>query len=233
MLRFTEGGWWLPDGEEHLQQWILKMRQPCFGRLGYQKHKYDRALQWVRNRAVAVDVGAHVGLWSWPMSHDFAQVHAFEPMQEHRSCWMANMEGQSNAMLYPCAVGNQEGTVRLKTRTPGSSGDTGVDPVAERSSLRASVDSDGEEAKIVRLDDFDFPEVDFLKIDVEGYELYVLQGAVKLLERCRPCIIVEQKPETGMKDRYGLEPKDVIDFLKGMGAKQRAAVQGDYVLSWD
>jgi FkbM family methyltransferase len=233
MLQFTEGGWFFPDGEAHLQEWMLKMQQRRGDRLLYQGHKYERAMKWVKQRRLAIDVGAHVGLWSWQMAQDFEHLTAFEPMVAHRECWLSNMNGAKNMDLISAAVGAEPGIVRLKTRTPGSSGDTGVDPVAERSSLRASVDSDGEAAQLVRLDDFGFTSVDFIKIDVEGYELYVLQGARELLERERPCLIVEQKPETGMEARYGLKPQHVFDFLEALGAKRRASVQGDHVYSWD
>lgn len=239
MLRFEEGGWWLPDGEAHLQQWMRTMRQDAHGRLGYQLHKYRAALRFARARRVAVDVGAHVGLWSWPMSHDFARVEAYEPMAAHRECFRANMAdalAAGRATLHDCALGAESGpTVWLRTRTPGSSGDTGVDPEAERSSLRGTVHGpgDGEPAPLRRLDDFGLADVDLLKVDCEGYELFVLRGAVETLRRCRPVVVVEQKPETGMESRYGIGTTDAVAFLVGLGAVRRAGIQGDYILSWD
>lgn len=233
MIRFKEGGWWFPDGEAHLQDWILKMTQPCHGRWGYQKHKYDLALALVRDPGVAVDVGAHVGLWSWPMSHDFGQVISFEPMREHRECFGHNLAGRDNVTLHACALGAENGIAHLRTRTPGSSGDTGVDSAAERSSLRGSIDDAGEQCPLHTLDSFELQRVDLLKIDCEGYELFVLQGAVETLKRCRPVCVVEQKPETGGAQRYGIGVTDGVTFLEGLGAKRRRAVQGDYILSWD
>ncbi len=93
--------------------------------------------------------------------------------------------------------------------------------------------AEGVAAECRRLDDFDLEEVDFIKIDCEGYELWVLQGAVETLKRCKPCLIVEQKPETGMEERYGVTAKDAIAFLAGLGAKKRLVIQGDYIFSWD
>jgi hypothetical protein len=44
---------------------------------------------------------------------------------------------------------------------------------------------------------------------------------------------VEQKPETGMADRYGIGVTDGVEFLKSLGAKVRAGIQGDYIMSFD
>jgi len=246
MQRFEAGGWWLPDGEEHLQQWMNTVNHretgPGHGlgpglrdetRLTYQYHKYSAALPFVKQRRLAVDVGAHVGLWSWVMARDFQRLEAFEPVVAHRDCWELNLQGQANAQLRPFALGESDGNVRVRSRTPGSSGDTGVDPVAERSSLRASVDSAGEKALLRRLDYFQLEEVDFIKIDCEGYELFVLRGAIDTLRRNKPCLIVEQKPETGMEERYGVTALDCIGFLAALGAKKRLCIQGDYIFSWD
>ena len=237
MLRFEQGGWWLPDGEEHLQQWMLKVNHKENGldgetRLTYQYHKYQAAMKHTARRGRAIDVGAHVGLWSWVMARDFLDVVCFEPVTVHQECWEANMKSAKNATLHRVALGATSSVARVRNRTPGSSGDTGIDPVAERSSLRASIQDEGEEVQVRTLDEFNIPNVDFIKIDCEGYELYVLQGAVDTIKRCRPCIIVEQKPETGMKDRYGLEPADCLNFLGRLGMRVRAGIQGDYILNF-
>jgi FkbM family methyltransferase len=194
-------------------------------RLGYQAHKYNAALEYVRpERRVAIDIGAHVGLWSWPMSFDFERVHAFEPMPEHRQCWRANMDQRGNAELHECALGETTGSVVVQTRTPGSSGDTGVNTAA---------DAQGISADLRMLDSFNIQHIDFIKVDCEGYELFVLRGAIETLKRDKPCVIVEQKPETGMADRYGIGVTDGVEFLKSMGAVVRNTISGDYIMSWD
>ena len=223
----------LPDGELHLQQWMETVGHMRDCKPTYQYHKYEAALKHVRQRRLAVDVGAHVGLWSRVMALDFAAVHGFEPMVEHAACWRVNMAHAPHARLDECALGENAGIVRVRTRTPGSSGDTGVDPAAECSSLRASVDAVGHEVALKRLDDFHLTTVDFLKIDCEGYELFVLRGAVQTLIKNRPTVIVEQKAETGGSVRYGIGVTDAVTYLQQLGAKVRVGIQGDYVMSWD
>ena len=231
MMKFDE--WWMPDGEEHLPDWMRKINDRVDGRLTYQMYKYRAAMKWVKQHRGAVDIGAHVGLWSFWMARDFQKLTAFEPMSEHVACWHANMEKYDNASLFHVALGDKAGVARVKTRTPGSSGDTGVDPAAERSSLRAAVEEDGEQVTMKRLDDYELQDIDFIKIDTEGYEVFIVRGAEQTLLRCKPCIIVEQKPETGLAERYGIGVTDAVKHLQSLGAVLRQGIQGDYILSFD
>lgn len=228
-------GIYLPDGEEHLIEWMetvskredsAKFFPMVDGKPTYQAHKYYAALKYCSEKRLAVDVGAHVGLWSRVMALDFDRVIGFEPMPEHADCWRRNMGHDASAYLNQCALGETSGEVRISTRTPGSSGDTGVDPDTDDN-------KSGHLVKLRRLDDFDLKNVDFLKIDCEGYELFVLRGAEKTLRESRPVVIVEQKPETGGFERYGIGVRDAVVYLESLGAKLRDGIQGDYILSWD
>jgi len=225
MKFFGDGGWWLPDCEEHLQDWMLKMHQKApGGRLGYQLHKYEKAKSFVKQFKTAVDIGGHVGLWSWPMAHDFEKVIAFEPVAAHRECWEQNMSGMDNAEVYPFAVGEQHGEAVVRQRTPDSSGDTGVElnPTDEE-----------ERVQMISLDDMNLESVDFIKLDCEGFEVFALKGAKETILRCRPVICVEQKPETGMEAKYGIGTTDGVEYLESLGMKRKGALQGDYFLAFD
>lgn len=217
MKKFDQ--WWMPDGETHLPEWMQNVNNRVDGRLTYQYGKYEAALPFLKNNRMAVDVGAHIGLWSYFLSRDFEKVLAFEPMRDHQSCWYKNMEGRDNAILMPLALGVQEGRVTLETRTPGSSGDTQVKPYAAG------------EIEMRTLDSFERDDVDLIKIDCEGFEEFIVRGAVDTLLKCRPCVIVEQKGN--MAGRYGLEQQGAVKFLKTLGARVRHITSGDYILSWD
>ena len=211
--------WWMPDDENHLPDHMRSVGRKVNGRLTYQYGKYQMAKAHIKQFRNVIDVGAHIGLWSWFMALDFENVLAFEPMQEHRECWEKNMEGIRNAGMYPYALGENEALVAVETRTNGSSGDTQVEP---------GVDGDIEMRTI---DYFNLQDVDLIKIDCEGYEEFVLRGAVETLARCKPCVIVEQKRD--MSGRYGLKKQSAVKFLQDMGAVLRGEMCGDYILSWD
>lgn len=217
-------GWFFPDGEEHLPAWMRQTNQMRGGVLQYQLRKYEMALAHCRRRRLAVDVGGHVGQWSRNMAMDFARVVAFEPVPAYAECWCANVAAAGNATLHMFALGAVDGVVSLRCGTPGSHGDTFV---AARGEANAAVDVPQR-----RLDDIDLGEtVDFLKIDCEGYEFYVLEGGERTIRRDRPCIIVEQKP--GHARKYGIGEIAAVELLESWGARRRATVSGDFILSWD
>lgn len=215
MIRFD--GWMFPDGEAHLQQWMTSVGDRVDGRLTYQASKYRMALRACRQRRVAVDVGAHVGLWSWMMAHDFAEVHAIEPVETHRACWRQNVTAP-HAHLYACAIGAEAGFVDLVSE-PTSSGDTRVKRVAPDAGV-----------ELRTLDSFELPLLDFLKIDCEGYEVFVLEGARETLARCRPTIIVEQKP--GHAQRFTRSEREACDLLASMGANCVGETHGDFIFTF-
>lgn len=210
------GGVWLPDGETHLVDWMKKTNRLVDGKLTYQYHKLEAALGYVKEWRGAVDVGAHCGLWSMHLADRFALLYAFEPVAAHRECFNMNVLGAAGVYLHPCALGESDGSVSIHT-APTSSGDSWVNGRGE--------------IPLRRLDDFGITDVDFLKLDCEGYELFALRGAEETLIRCRPCVIVEQKP--GRAQKFGLPERGAVDYLQKLGAKLRKEMSGDFILSWD
>lgn len=214
MFRFDD--WWMPDGETHLPKIMARHDRRVKGRLTYQFHKYEGALAHCRSRRVAVDVGAHIGLWSYWMARHFDRLCAFEPNGTARACWEQNVPVSASRTLYPYALGATAAGVGLVTTTIRSSGNTNVIPGGAGVEMRT-------------LDSFEVPDLDLLKVDCEGYELFVLQGAVTTITRWKPVVVVEQKH--GFASQYGCAPDAAVTFLQGMGYAVQWVTGGDYCLT--
>lgn len=61
------------------------------------------------------------------------------------------------------------------------------------------------------IDSYNFEDVDAIKIDVEGSELFVIQGAQQTIDRCRPSVQVEIVPK--QCQQYGYDPQALYDFF--------------------
>lgn len=214
-------GIWLPDGETHLVEWMTKNGEIVDGRGTYQIKKLRTALSHCRSFRTAVDVGAHVGMWTMQLWKRFAYVHAFEPVAAHRECFERNLgyseedhRFEGGVELYEFALGDHDGAVRIET-APTSSGDS-------------RVGGDGD-IPLHRLDSFDLRDVDFMKLDCEGYEYFALKGGEQTIRRDLPTIIVEQKPGRGQ--RFGLRELQAVEWLQSeFGYKCVEKMSGDYVM---
>jgi FkbM family methyltransferase len=197
-------------------EWCDKNGEIVDGRTTYQIKKLRAALNYTKSFRVAVDVGAHVGFWSMHLAKKFWRVEAFEPVAEHRECFLMNAE-LPGVSLHPVALGSSAGNVEL-TVPPGSSGGT-------------HISGDGD-IEMRTLDSYAFIDVDFIKIDCEGYELEVLKGAEMTIRTWRPCVIVEQKPHK-LGPNFGIKGTPAVDNLTGLGAVVRKEMSGDFIMSFD
>lgn len=198
----------LPDNDEHFQSMM-----ELSGAGTYQIDKLDAAVKLCKNYDLAIDVGAHVGFWSKELSPIFSRVIAFEPVPENIECFIENIKGKDNVNLYNYGLGALDSIVRIKTD--------------EKNSGLAHVSDDGIKVKILRLDSLSLiSPIDFMKIDVEGYESFVIRGARETIQRDKPVIVVEQK----FSDRYGLSELDGVHLLEGWGYEIVWVKSGDYCL---
>lgn len=205
-------GIWLPDGDVHMADQVSA--NPVFAGKGtYQRNKYLAAMAYVDGRRHAVDVGANVGLWSRLMVMDFDRVTAIEPIAEHRACFVRNVVG---ARLLPYAVASAPGKLRIC--------------VPSEHVMSAYVADEGEEVDVVTLDGLKLGLVDFLKIDIEGYEYEAIAGGEATIKSARPVIILEQKP--GHAERYGRGQWDAVRLLESWGMRERDVINGDHVMTW-
>lgn len=183
------------------------------GKWTYQLHKLQACLDYLKDIRVAIDIGGHCGLWAKELIKVFDRVEAFEPLAEHRECFVKNVPSGYN--LHACALGDKEGSVRIHT-THGSSGDS-------------YVDGEGD-IPLKTLDSFKIRHVGLIKIDCEGFELFALKGGVNTLLDSQPVVIVEQKP--GKAQKFGIGETEAVDYLQSLGMKFRKEIAGDFILSW-
>ncbi|MGC4002142.1 MAG: FkbM family methyltransferase [Pirellulales bacterium] len=203
-------GIYLPDGEAHMPSYLQQSGGV------YQSKQLNRALEFVADYRTAIDIGAHVGMWSKILVGKFQRVVAFEPMRPLRECLEKNVVSD-RIQIVPIALGNRHGSVSFDY-DESHTGATHID--AKRHGL----------IPLGMLDDFHIENVGFIKIDVEGFELDVLEGARETLLANHPVIIVEDK-QHGVK-HYGQKPYALIDYLESLGGVIMDRVIDDFVIGW-
>ena len=185
---------WIPDDDD----WI---------RWGgdYEQVEFNNVMSHISKRDVALDIGAHVGIWSMRLAEKFKKVICFEPVPKHQECWKQNMLMYTDPRNYPektitletVALGHENGRATMKvpntTNTGMASlvhevfnqrtGDRWVQPGWE--------DFPELEVETRTLDSYEFDQLDFIKMDVEWFELRVLQGAENTIKKHKPTMFIE------------------------------------------
>ena len=159
----------------------------------------------VRPGSGTIDVGAASGLYSYHLSRHSKEVFAYEPNPEWTEWLRRAVPG--NVSVFEVALSNRPGTAILSIPPP-SLDDPGGDftlRCAEAASIEkafSGVPCDRIEVKTACLDEYCHRDISFIKIDVEGHELAVLDGADETIRANRPVLLVEIDQRHIKRDIY-------------------------------
>ena len=133
---------------------------------------------------MAVDVGANIGLYSYVLSKLCDTVEAFEPVPGNLRVLQAY--NAANINTHEVALSSAEGQATLNIPTENNVTIYGHASLSTQFAKQKAL-----EVATKKLDDFNFTNIRFIKIDVEGHELEVIRGAKDTIERWRPVMLIE------------------------------------------
>ena len=164
----------------------------------YGEYGHDEAdlfRQVVKPGMTVVEAGANIGTHTVVLARACfpGPLLAFEPQQRVFQILCANlvMNQVANALAYPDAVGAAAGTAAIAKLDYGSAYNFGSVGVRKTEAASNPDWADGQPTRVVAIDDLALPACGFLKIDVEGFEAEVLEGARGTIARRRPALYVE------------------------------------------
>lgn len=193
-------------GDTHISKWSKD-----YGRVDHDGHLLPYLLHIIQPGDTVLDVGAFIG------DHSAAYVRrvgaagrviAFEPEAEAFACLRGNAPG---AEAHNAAALESRRSISLEVLD-----NRGMTHLA---STPGSIPG-------FPIDDLDLERLDFMKVDAEGCELLVLQGAARTIERCKPALCLEVNP-TALA-RYGTTPDAIHAWLQARGYFWRPVHEADY-----
>lgn len=198
----ADSGIWLIEGDTHRTKWVLDKGHLNIDAL------IDEICGSISPGDWVIDVGANIGDHTYFYERAVGttgRVYAFEPDVEAFACLQLNC-GFSD---YYCQAGlySRRASVRFL-------------PADNRGQSRVMKEDEPENVKEVivelfPLDDLKIERCDLIKIDVEGVEMDVLQGARKTIEQNQPVIVIELIES--QLNRYNSSKDEVLYFLRNMG----------------
>ena len=177
-------------------------------------------LRWVPQRRFAVQAGGNVGVYPKILATHFERVLTVEPDPDNFACLRTNLTGVSNVQSLCAAFGEADGFSRLE-RWPGNVGAHRLIDGAAAPDRQVIPD-----IPIITIDALVRGPCDLIWLDVEGYEIRALKGAMMTIAREAPVIIVEDKGLTP-----GGRAGETVDFIKLLGYEVKEHSLRDFVLA--
>lgn len=201
----------------------------------YEAADLREAMNLVKPGDVCVDVGANTGVYALNLARavgDRGRTIAFEPLRRNALALSlaAELNGFCNLSVETTVVSNRTGNEVIAISPIGNSALTWFRE-------RADAEPNEDVYLTVRLDDYceanGITKVDFIKIDAEGAELEVLQGAEKLLQSPQGprVILLELHPEC--LARFDCEALDIVQYLGSLGYAPSVADRKSGFRNWD
>ncbi len=167
----------------------------------YERHTLELIADFLEPNSRMIDVGANIGAVTIPLAKALPDVtvHAFEPNPQAIERLKRNiiLNDVTNITLHPVGVGAKPGKEQLYASSYIEMGNASfLKPFDAAQELKTA------SVKVETLDEC-FGEraggvagrINFIKIDVQGYERHVLSGASALIHRDHPCIVFEHQDE--------------------------------------
>ena len=152
----------------------------------------------------ALDIGANIGNHALFFSRYFSKVVAFEPHPRIFELLALNSRLADNIDVYNFGISDQDGVVQLKENRL----NMGASSMSSTNITSLEID-----VQVKRLESVDVAgSVEFVKIDVEGFEANVIKGGLSLIEKHRPIIVFEQH-----KIDFVGNSTETIDYLHELG----------------
>jgi len=165
----TGRDFWVAYNGQHIEPTFIKNAGDGQSELRREAYKY------IKSWRGSVDAGANVGMWTRSLMQDFNRVHCFEPNPVFAECWRRNIPLDKNAILHQVGLGDSDHTA------------TFTQPLAQ------ILDRTPGDIHIKTLDSFELTQIDFIKIDVDGYEDLLVKGAQETIAENTPVINIEMK----------------------------------------
>ena len=220
-------GWVLPTEDTSFDLYITDD--------GYQHEQRQEILEHIHkvlgdDLKNCVDVGGHVGFWTKDLMNHFKHVYVFEPIPFVRECFYRNIP-EGNWTMYERGLGNKSAKVQIKY-DPLSSGDTFIDerPHIATDLINGTLNEFRKFLiRIIPLDDLNFKDIDYIKIDAEGYEAEVVRGAFDTIKRCKPFVHCEIKDRILAKTDK--KRHEIFDVFTELNYKMVLRSSSEYLFS--
>jgi len=243
----------------------IRIANTKYGNISYYKNDYyiaqslengipyeeDVILSNIKNHIekseVILDIGAHIGCHSlvYASINKDAKIYSFELQEQIYKLLKQNIEDNnlSNIKVFNCAIGDSIKMVNVADKIidgPNRNQLYTYDNEKAYNFGGVSIGNGSEHKLMITIDSLNLSGCDFIKIDVEGFEYFVVLGAINTIMKYKPVIFYEKNFKTitnymsNVNDLTNIITKDmsVMNLLKSIGYKKFTRIDANILAEY-
>ena len=187
-MKQLNNGWWVPDSEIKITSHVADNEDQ--NNPTYEQRVRDKVKDNITEFKTFVDVGANIGIWAYPFKDLFENVICYEPSPRNLECLRKNMQGTVDIREY--GLGNENKEAEFVD----SADNCGNAHIVDKKKKHSYT------IRVKKLDEENLQSCSLIKIDVQGYEWPVIQGAKNTIEKFRPWVVFEPNQDVNEMIAY-------------------------------
>jgi len=170
----------------------------------------EKVKPFLKSNKVVVQAGGNCGMQVVKFAEFFKTVYTFEPDPVNFYCLVNNLP-YDNVIKFQCCLGESHKMISMNPLKDEIGG--------------FYVNENKGNIPTLRVDDLNLSSCDFIQLDVEGYQLFALNGAINTIKKFKPVISIE----LDWVERYNFSHRDIINFLTNLGYEKVDSYTSDHI----
>jgi FkbM family methyltransferase len=203
-------GLWCPSTGQTCYDWTM-------AEIHLPKLLMDSRRQFNQSVKNVIHAGGNMGIYALEFAKECENVYVFEPADENFSALALNCAMVENIFLYKAALGNDNKPINV------------VNETADKQCGAWKVKGSGK-IPTLKIDDLNLDDVSIIHLDIEGYELYAIQGAENTIKKCKPLLSFEI---LNHNVDYGYSQQELYDYVINLGYNSSLKVGNEILFVMD
>jgi FkbM family methyltransferase len=210
MIFQQPNGLWCPNTGQTCYDWTM-------AEIHVPKVLMDARKQFNKPVHNVIHAGGNMGIYALEFAKEAKNVYVFEPTDENFSALSLNCARTTNIFLYKAALGNNNVPIDM------------VNETEDKQCGAWRVKGSGN-VPTLKIDDLGLNDVSIIHLDIEGFELYAIQGAENTIKRCQPLLSFEVLAHN---TKYNYSADELMNYVTSLGYQSSMRIGNEIMFIMD
>jgi FkbM family methyltransferase len=210
MIFQQPNGLWCPDTGQTCYDWTM-------AEIHVPKTLMDARKEFNKPVHNVIHAGGNMGIYALEFAKEAKNVYVFEPTDENFSALSLNCARTTNIFLYKAALGNSNTPIDMVNETEDKQ--CGAWRVKGSGSIPT-----------IKIDDLGLDDVSIIHLDIEGFELYAIQGAEQTIRKCQPLLSFEVLSHN---TKYNYSADELMNYVTSLGYQSSMRIGNEIMFIMD